>query len=339
VQTPWLLMGDFNLIYKELDKTNGGLNRRLMLRFRKVLNQLEVKEVELVGKKFTWSNIQDPPTLTRIDRAFCTLDWEELYANPILQALSSSHPDHCPLLLLPLVAPAITPRFRFESHWVHMLGFFECVTEAWTRDVPINQNAFGVLHIKLSRTAKALKIWSKSLIPHVKLALAICREVINQLEKAQEDRNLTSAEISLIRHLKKRILGLAVIQKSRARQRSRLTWMRYGDANTRYFHLMANAKRRRITFTPCNQIVGLQSPKEKNHKVIYDHFLQHIGSYTPRECKLNLAALGWQPRSLQHLDYPVSKELHKVNLEAPKESPWWTRWIYRGIFQLMMAHY
>jgi hypothetical protein len=91
------------MIYKELDKNNGRLNRRLMLRFRKVLNQLEVKEVDLVGKRFTWSNNQDTPTLTRIDRAFCTLDWEELYSNPILQALSSSHSDNCPLLLMPLV--------------------------------------------------------------------------------------------------------------------------------------------------------------------------------------------------------------------------------------------
>jgi exonuclease III len=74
VQTPWLLLGDFNLIYKEHDKNNGRLNRRLMPRFRKVLNQLEVKEVDLVGKKFTWSNNQDPSTLTRIDHAFCTLN-------------------------------------------------------------------------------------------------------------------------------------------------------------------------------------------------------------------------------------------------------------------------
>jgi hypothetical protein len=58
---------------------------------------------------------------------------------------------------MPLIAPALRPRFRFESHWVHMLGFFECVSDAWAKVVPANQNPYGVLHIKLSRTAKALR--------------------------------------------------------------------------------------------------------------------------------------------------------------------------------------
>jgi hypothetical protein len=38
-------MGDFNMIYKEQDKTNGRLNRRLMSRFRRALNYMEVKEL------------------------------------------------------------------------------------------------------------------------------------------------------------------------------------------------------------------------------------------------------------------------------------------------------
>jgi hypothetical protein len=41
-------------------------------RFRRALDHLEVKEIDLVGKKFTWSNNQASPTLTRIDIAFYT---------------------------------------------------------------------------------------------------------------------------------------------------------------------------------------------------------------------------------------------------------------------------
>jgi hypothetical protein len=63
----WLIVGDFNMIYKEQKKNNGRLNRRLMSRFRRTLNYLEVKEVELVGKQYTWSNNQVVPTLSRID--------------------------------------------------------------------------------------------------------------------------------------------------------------------------------------------------------------------------------------------------------------------------------
>jgi hypothetical protein len=56
----WLLLGDFNMMYKPQDKNNGILNRSLMARFRRALNLLEVKEIDLVGRKFTWSNNQSP---------------------------------------------------------------------------------------------------------------------------------------------------------------------------------------------------------------------------------------------------------------------------------------
>jgi hypothetical protein len=32
-----------------------------MTRFRRTLNQIEVKEVELIGRKFTWINNQKTP--------------------------------------------------------------------------------------------------------------------------------------------------------------------------------------------------------------------------------------------------------------------------------------
>jgi len=35
---PWLLCGDFNMIYRERDKNNGRLDRRCMRRFRAFLD-------------------------------------------------------------------------------------------------------------------------------------------------------------------------------------------------------------------------------------------------------------------------------------------------------------
>jgi hypothetical protein len=74
--------------------------------------------------------------------------------------------------------------------------------------------------------------------------MAICREVIAQLDKAQEFRILTAGERDLNHKFKMRLLGLAATEKSRARQKSRLTWMRKGDTNTRFFHIMANNMRK-----------------------------------------------------------------------------------------------
>jgi hypothetical protein len=49
----WLISGDFNLIYKAEDKNNSRLNRRLMGKFKVALDDLELRELPLHGRKFT----------------------------------------------------------------------------------------------------------------------------------------------------------------------------------------------------------------------------------------------------------------------------------------------
>jgi exonuclease III len=50
----WIAMGDFNLIYRACDKSQGRVNRRLMNSFCSALEELELKELHLHGRKFTW---------------------------------------------------------------------------------------------------------------------------------------------------------------------------------------------------------------------------------------------------------------------------------------------
>lgn len=60
---PWLICGDFNLIYQAADKNNGRLHRGLMRRFRSVIDDLQLDELHLSGHLFTWSSGRDEPTL------------------------------------------------------------------------------------------------------------------------------------------------------------------------------------------------------------------------------------------------------------------------------------
>jgi len=93
----WLVIGDFNLIVTDEDKSNNNLNRRLMGEFRSTLNYLELKEINLRGRKYTWTN---DTTQTRINRAFCSVHWDLMLPASDLQALSSLVSDHSPLLLV-----------------------------------------------------------------------------------------------------------------------------------------------------------------------------------------------------------------------------------------------
>jgi hypothetical protein len=211
--------------------------------------------------------------MSRIDMVFYTPGWEDLFRNPVVQPLSSGVSDHCPLLVTPISFPNLRPTFKFESFWTGMEGFYDCVKEAWWREVPGNQNDLATLHIRLSRIAKSLKSWSKNLMSREKIAMSICREVIAQLDKAQESRNLTGEERTLHKTLKQRLLGLAAIEKSRARRQSRVTWMKKGDANTKFFHIMANTRRKKIFITFLETNTGIALTQSDKHGVIYSHFL------------------------------------------------------------------
>lgn len=63
-------MGDFNLLVNHNDKSNDGVNRRMLSSFRSKLNTLELKELYLNGRRYTWSNERTRATLEKIDHVF-----------------------------------------------------------------------------------------------------------------------------------------------------------------------------------------------------------------------------------------------------------------------------
>jgi hypothetical protein len=86
-----------------------------MRSFRSVLDDLQLDELHLSGRLFTWSNHRDSSTLERLDRAFASLEWLEQYTCHHLRCLSSDTSDHAPPLLLLNSEPWAWPRFRFDD--------------------------------------------------------------------------------------------------------------------------------------------------------------------------------------------------------------------------------
>ena len=124
---PWLLGGDFNLIYQAADKNNANLDRAMMGRFRRFLDDNDLKEIPLLGRKYTWSNERRSPTLVRLDRAFCCGDWENIFPDAVLQSTAAGVSDHCPLILGLKVCTSGKRRFHFESFWTKLPSFLDAV--------------------------------------------------------------------------------------------------------------------------------------------------------------------------------------------------------------------
>jgi hypothetical protein len=127
------------------------------------------------------------------------------------------------------------------------MGFMEtAVQAAWDQPVNTQEDAILGMHVKLLRTAKALKLWKRQNHGNLDLRLAIANEVLLLLDTAQEQVSLTAEELQFRKYLKAKSVGLAAIQRARARQHSRLTWLRKGEACTSLFMLHANNRKRKL---------------------------------------------------------------------------------------------
>jgi hypothetical protein len=277
----WLLLGDFNLILNAQDKNNARLNLSMMDNFRTTIDNLELARIDLRGRKYTWCNDQHPPTMTRIDHLFASTDWLDMFPRTDLRALASLGSDHSALFLQGDTNTDFYRGFRFESHWVHRPGFMDAVSEAWSK--PVNtQDAILRLHVKMLRTAKALKNWRRKSLGGWKLSWAILTLTLENLERAQKERALTQEEWEFKKYLKTKSMGIAAIQKSRARQHSRLTWIRKGDTNTRFFQLHANMRKKKSFIATLNGEFGPAVTQERKLTLAFNHFSNLMGSPSMR---------------------------------------------------------
>lgn len=106
--------------------------------------------------------------------------------------------------------------------------------------------------------------------------MAVANWIIFRFDQVQEVRILSDMECCLRRVLKLALLGLASLERTIDRQRSRIRWLREGDANTKLFQAVANGRRSK-NFIPKirhgTEIITDQDKIEDVFSKVYDNLL------------------------------------------------------------------
>jgi hypothetical protein len=287
-QVQWVVLGDFNLIYKARDKNNLNLNRQLMGRFRRSLDMCELFEFALQNRRYTWSNERALPTLMWLDHVFCNEDWDLMHGDFKLMALSLSLSDHCLLLLFHQEKPTIHDSFRFENFWPRVPGFKEVVHEAWNEMVPCI-SPLNILFFKLQMPLSAETVEEKA-FGELKERTSYGKQDNPSPRHGpiQDACQLSDEEVQLGRDLKTRVLGLTAVEHAQRRQTSRMIWLKEGDACTTFFHLKANSQSRK-KFIPYlkNNISDYVWSHDEKEQVLYEYFLNILGSGELRQSVIN----------------------------------------------------
>ena len=149
--------------------------------------------------------MQQEPLLEHIDWCFTSSNWITQYPNTLLP-MSKPTSDHIPCMLQIDTLIPKTDVFKFENFWVEQPDFLDLVKNNWNSDVRAT-NSVTKVTAKLKLLRKVLKKWSKGTSKINKL-IQQCNEVLNVLDKLEEQRALFIQERNFRNILKKHILNL-----------------------------------------------------------------------------------------------------------------------------------
>ena len=128
---PWCIGGDFNVVRFPSEKLGGGRFTSAMRIFSDFISEMELIDLPLKEGPFTWSNNQDPPSKSRIDRFLLSSDWEDHFGHLAQKAITRLLSDHCPIILDSGGFIRGKSYFKFENMWLRHENFAEKVKSWW----------------------------------------------------------------------------------------------------------------------------------------------------------------------------------------------------------------
>jgi hypothetical protein len=155
--------GDFNIIRNQSEKNNNRYNNRWPSLFNAVINSLDLRELELSGRQFTWANNLQVLTFEKLDRILISTDWELKFPRVTPQSLPRGISDHTPLLL-DMGSPSQPNKctFKFELAWLFKDGFHEKVAEVWQWETK-GSNSLERWQNKIRSLQRYLRGWAKNM--------------------------------------------------------------------------------------------------------------------------------------------------------------------------------
>jgi hypothetical protein len=149
-----MITGDFNVTLNPMDRSNQQHTMHEMTQFRNVVSSLELMDLQLQGREYTWSNERETPSFVRLDRFLISTHWANIFPNSIQKALPNASSDHCPLICSCETKFPCPNSFKIENYWLKLTEFRDLVKDCW-QQTPQAQNP-QELHNKLIKLRKKM---------------------------------------------------------------------------------------------------------------------------------------------------------------------------------------
>ncbi|OAY62569.1 LINE-1 retrotransposable element ORF2 protein [Ananas comosus] len=212
--------------------------------FSDLIANLAVIDLPISNQNFTWSNMQRAPTLAKLDRFLITTEWDQDFPHCTVSALPRITSDHTPLILNTGGTQSTRRRrFRFERVWLSREDFSTSVP-IWWNEVTSERSAILTLTAKLRHCRTRMKEWCRTKFHSISNAIRSFQEEIRSIDLLEEIDTLSpevrDKRVNLKAQLQLILKEEEILWKSRAKQH----WLKEGDGNTKFFHAVANGRKR-----------------------------------------------------------------------------------------------
>lgn len=155
-ETPWAVLGDFNMYRFSHEKSRGRICWTTMEHFNSWIQEHGLDDILIENKLFTWSNKRSSPTLVRLDRALVNAAWSLSFMQTVASCPPYITSDHAPILLQFSVDTPKSKFFRMENHWLEMEESREIITSCCNRGLRHISSPATLINFKMRRLRAAL---------------------------------------------------------------------------------------------------------------------------------------------------------------------------------------
>nr|KYP35452.1 Transposon TX1 uncharacterized [Cajanus cajan] len=217
----WCVAGDFNSIRAVSERVNlvrESNNQTDIQLFNDFISNMEVEDISIVGKRFTWFK-PNGMVKSRLDRILVSREW---------------------FLIWPGCLQTVLNRY----HWFQDPSFKKFVVDSW-EGISIQGWGAYVLKEKLRVLKSKLKHWNLESFENPQALQQRIVKDLNYLDKKEENLGLSEEEIHKRVELQNEFWKVAIRNEAVLSQQSRVKWLKEGDLNTKFFHLMVSWRRKK----------------------------------------------------------------------------------------------
>ncbi|XP_021970148.1 uncharacterized protein LOC110865195 [Helianthus annuus] len=276
---PWVILGDFNSALNLDDKSMGVSNISAGMReFQDCISEIEVFDINSSGLHYTWS--QKPKKgaglLKKIDRVLGNTPFVDSFPNSVAFFHPYRLSDHCPCLLkIPKPGKSKHRPFKFANFLVYKPGFLKTVKKAW------DTNIEGVLQFRVVKKLRLLKNPLRALLfqqGNLHKKVEVLRSKLDAIQRDIDSSPLNvvlcDQEIKISAEFQEACLD----EERFLKQKSKVDWLRAGDANTAFFHASLKCRNHSTRIDVITNSEGVMFEGENVSKAIVTHYEKFLGS-------------------------------------------------------------